>query len=328
MSDPDETRTITGWESASRLYRRPPGLGWLFALLVVPLLLGLLGWGTRDKSDPDASFSGVEPSLSAPAVDGPADAPGAGLPGLPAALSITRNSNDITLSGDLPNAAARTGLLDLLESIHGPDVNLVDNLHIAAGASGPDLTGLQGVFAAAVDIPDFGWTRNGDAVTLTGTAPDEQVRDQVEAAARSAWPNANLTNRIRVPGSAAPTPGGACAGLQADITALLNQPVTFETDGATLTSDSRQMLSRVAEEITACPEARISVDGYTDSSGSDAINVPLSANRARAVAEFLISQGVSSDLVTWNGHGSDNPIAGNDTPEGKAQNRRVEITVS
>lgn len=59
MPDPDETRTITGWKTASRLYRRSPGLGWLLALLVVPLLLGLLGWGVLDNSgedlDPEAA---------------------------------------------------------------------------------------------------------------------------------------------------------------------------------------------------------------------------------------------------------------------------------
>ncbi|BBZ02838.1 peptidoglycan-binding protein ArfA [Mycolicibacterium chitae] len=319
MTDPDETRTITGWKTASRFYRQKPGLGWLLALLAVPLLLGLLGWGTLDKSgrDLDASIPSIDPTVSEPEVN---------LPGLPTALSIMRNGNDIMLSGDLPDAAARTGLLDLLRSIHGPDVNLVDNLNIAAGAPGPDLTGLQGVFSAAVDIPDFNWKREGDNVTLTGIAPNEEVRAAVEAAARSAWPEANITNRIQV--ATAPAPGGDCATLQSDITALIDAPINFETDGATLTSGSEQMLSRVAEKITACPEARISVDGYTDNSGNDAINIPLSANRAKSVAEFLISQGVAADLVTSRGHGSANPIAGNDTPAGKAQNRRVEITVS
>lgn len=335
MSDPDETRTITGWKTASRFYRRTPGLGWLLALLAVPLLLGLLGWGMLDKSgrDLDASIPSIDPSLSAPEAP-EVQAPDVNLPGLPATLSIMRNGNDITLSGDVPDAAARAGLLDLLRSIHGPDVNLVDNLGIKAGVPGPNLTGLQAVFAAAVDIPDFNWKLDGDNLTLTGIAPSEEARAAVEAAARSAWPDANITNQIQVAGAPAPAPapgpapGGECATLQTDITGLINAPINFETDGATLTSSSEQMLTRVAEKITACPEARISVDGYTDSSGNDGINIPLSANRAKSVADFLVSQGVAADLVTSEGHGSANPIAGNDTPEGKAQNRRVEITVS
>lgn len=318
MPDPDETRTITGWKTASRLYRRSPGLGWLLALLVVPLLLGLLGWGVLDNSGEDRDPEAATPEVT--------------VPGRPAALSIIRNGNDITLSGDIPNAAAKTELLDLLTSIHGPDVNLVDNLDIAAGVLEPNLPGLHGVLGAAAEIPDFSWTLKGTNLTLSGTAPSEQVGSAVEAAATSAWPDVNVTNRIQVtggpPGAPVPAPGGDCANLQADITALLDTPVTFETDGTSLTPPSAQLLSRIAEKITACPEVRVSVDGYTDNSGNDAINVPLSTDRAKAVADFLVARGVAGNLVTSQGHGSANPIAANDTAEGKAQNRRVEITVS
>ena len=68
--------------------------------------------------------------------------------------------------------------------------------------------------------------------------------------------------------------------------------------------------------------------GFTDNTGTDAINIPLSANRAKAVADYLVSQGLAGDHVTSSGSGSADPIAGNDTAEGRAQNRRVEITVN
>ena len=67
--------------------------------------------------------------------------------------------------------------------------------------------------------------------------------------------------------------------------------------------------------------------GYTDNTGNDAINVPLSGNRAKSVAD-LVSQGVAGNTVTSQGFGSADPIASNDTPDGRAQNRRVEIAVS
>ena len=89
-----------------------------------------------------------------------------------------------------------------------------------------------------------------------------------------------------------------------------------------------QLLSQVADKIKACPDAKIAVKGYTDNSGNDAINQPLSENRAKSVADFLVSQGVAAGNVTSQGFGSANPVAPNDTPEGKAQNRRVEIAVS
>ncbi|HUM00128.1 MAG TPA: hypothetical protein VLU24_12095, partial [Mycobacterium sp.] len=75
MAASDETRTVTGWRKASRLYRRPPGLGWLLALLAIPLLLGWLGWAMLDKStkNVDVTMSTVSPSptLSMPSVTPP-----------------------------------------------------------------------------------------------------------------------------------------------------------------------------------------------------------------------------------------------------------------
>jgi len=69
------------------------------------------------------------------------------------------------------------------------------------------------------------------------------------------------------------------------------------------------------------------VEGYTDSVGSDAANQKLSKDRAEAVRVYLVSKGVPSDKITSVGKGKANPVASNDTPEGRANNRRVEIIV-
>ena len=87
-------------------------------------------------------------------------------------------------------------------------------------------------------------------------------------------------------------------------------------------------MSQVAEKLKACPASNVAVDGYTDNTGNDAINIPLSGNRAKSVADYLISQGVAGDHVTSKGFGSADPVATNDTVAGRAQNRRVVITVS
>ena len=116
--------------------------------------------------------------------------------------------------------------------------------------------------------------------------------------------------------------------MQADITALLKTPINFQTDGFSLTPASQQQLTQIADKLKACPDPKIAVVGHTDSSGNDAINVPLSGNRAKAVGDYLVSQGVVADRVTSKGVGAAEPIAPNDTPAGKAQNRRVDITVS
>ena len=315
MPDPDETQTITGWRTASRFYRKTPGLGWLLALLAIPLLLGLVGWAALDKFDgrDGSPLPSTGSSATAPLVVG--------------ALSIERNGNDVTLSGDLPDPAAKTKLLDTLEGVFGPDANLVDNLDIKAGVTVADLSGLGGVFKAASDIPDFGWKLDGDTVTMTGGAPSDDVKSAVDAAAKAAWPNAKIDNRIQLVAASA-APGNPCGNLQADINRLLSTPINFDSDGGTLTSQSEQTLTTVATTIKVCPDSRVAVTGFTDNTGDDAINVPLSADRAKSVADFLVSQGVAADHVTSMGMGSANPIASNDTVEGRGLNRRVEITVS
>ena len=333
MADPEEIRTTTEWRRDSRFYRRPPGLGWLLSLLLIPLLLGALGYATRDRSadiDMTAPTVDATATLTAPTVT----APTVNVPGLSfAPLSITRNGNDWTLSGDLPDAAAKTSLLDSLRASLGAGANLIDNVNISAGVNAPDFSGLGDLFKAAVDIPDFNFNLEGDTVTLTGTAPSEEAKAAVEAAAKAAWPDLTIVNNIRVTTGApapAPAPGPAaeCANLQADISGLLRTPINFETDGFTLTPATEQMLTQVADRLKACPASRVAVNGFTDNTGNDGINIPLSANRAKSVADFLNAQGIAGDRVTSQGMGSANPIASNDTPEGKAQNRRVEITVS
>jgi peptidoglycan-binding protein ArfA len=338
MLGSEDSRTITGYRTASKLYRRPPGVAWLLGLLAFPLVLGLIGWSLLDRSTDDATLTSptVDPTatLTAPNVSAPnVNAPNVNVPGLSfAPLSIVRNANGFTLSGDLPDLNVKTSLLDSLRGAFGPDINLTDNLNIRAGVNAPDFSGLGALFKAAVDIPDFNFDLNGDTVTLTGSAPSDEVKAAVEAAAKAAWPNIRIVNNIQVSQAApttAPAPGpGPCATLQADITGLLRTPITFQTDGFSLASGSQGQLTQVADRLKACPDVRIAVVGHTDNTGNDAINIPLSGNRAKSVADYLISQGVAADHVTSNGVGSAQPIAGNDTPDGRAQNRRVDITVS
>ena len=332
MSGSDETRTITGWRQATRYYRRGPGLGWLLALLAIPLLLGLLGWGVLDKSKKDVDLT--MPSVSATATLPAVTTPNANLPNVSwGALSLLRNGNDVTLTGVLPTDAAKSSLLDSVRGLFGANVNVIDNLTVKDGVSTPDLSGIGTALKPDVDIPDFGWKVDGDTITLIGTAPSDDVKAAAEAAAKVAWPDAKIDNQIQVvsasPAAPAPAPApSGCASLQTDITGLLQTPINFDTDGSTLAGSSTGLLSQVADKIKACPDAKIAVKGFTDNTGNDAINQPLSENRAKSVADFLVSQGVASSSVTSQGFGSANPIASNDTPQGKAQNRRVEIAVS
>ena len=349
MPDSEETRdtrTITGYRTDSTYYRRSPGAAWLLALLAIPLLLALIGWAGLRKPDVDvnANLPSVNPSatMTAPDVNAPdVNAPDVNAPAMNfAPLSIIRNGKGFTLSGELPSLEAKTGLLDSLKLAFGKNIELTDNLDVKAGVNAPDFAALGSIFGASVEIPDFNFDLNGDTITLKGIAASEQVKAEVEAAAKSAWPNMKIINNIEVkevpapqapasPPAPAPAPGGdACTTLQADITTLLNTPINFQTDGFSLTPASQQQLTQIADKLKACPDPKITVVGHTDSSGNDAINVPLSGSRAKAVGDYLVSQGVVADRVTSKGVGAAEPVAPNDTPAGKAQNRRVDITVS
>lgn len=342
-----EDPTVTGWRKVSRFYRRPPGVGWLLALAAIPLLLALIGYGITDRSQLDINGPNINtPSLAAPTLSLSQSVPSVNPPGWSfAPLAILRNGNVITLNGDLPDIVTRTGLLDMLKGVFGSGVELVDNLNIKAGVTAPDLSSLGAVFKAAVSMPDFKFKIVDDTVTLIGTAASDAVKFAVEAAAKAAWPNLKLLNDIRVsnseapvaPGATgaptltpppAPSPAGDCGNLQADITVLMSAPVRFVTNGYTLSVGTKEQLARVAEKVKGCHNAHVAVNGYTDNTGNDRINVPLSAARAKSVADFLVSHGVPANSVTSKGFGSADPVASNATPDGRAQNRRVAITVS
>jgi peptidoglycan-binding protein ArfA len=299
------------------------------ALIAVPLLLALIGWGASNGSQKSVEL--VTPSIGPSASLTIPPAPSAQPPNPDAgakfgAMSIVRSGNGFTLTGELPDASLKASLADSLKQAM-PGAKIVDDLTVKPGVRGPEFAGLGGLFGAALDIPGFSAKFDGDTVTLAGNASSVVNKASAESAAKAAWPNVAVVNDIQVAvGSAAPT-GGGCASLQADITTLLKTPITFDTGGFTLEAGSQGLVGQIADKVKACPTAKITVVGYTDDTGSDGVNVPLSARRAKTVADALVSDGIAGSGVTSKGAGSAKPVAGNDTPAGRTQNRRVEITV-
>jgi outer membrane protein OmpA-like peptidoglycan-associated protein len=104
--------------------------------------------------------------------------------------------------------------------------------------------------------------------------------------------------------------------------------VLFDTGKFTLKPDTKIALAKVAGILQAYPGLKLQVEGYTDSVGGDDYNQKLSENRAGAVKDFLVSQGVSDSNITAAGYGKASPVADNTTAAGRAQNRRVNLVVS
>ena len=110
---------------------------------------------------------------------------------------------------------------------------------------------------------------------------------------------------------------------------MLNMPsgITFDFDRYDLKPEFRPVLDNLASTLNEYYQTRIEIVGHTDSKGSDAYNQTLSQNRANSVANYLGGRGVASNRMIVSGAGETRPVASNDTEAGRAQNRRVEITL-
>ncbi|MGL6253242.1 MAG: OmpA family protein, partial [Billgrantia desiderata] len=108
----------------------------------------------------------------------------------------------------------------------------------------------------------------------------------------------------------------------------LSADALFAVNSAELGPDARQELAELAGQIRGRTDlSRVFIAGHADSTGTHAINDPLSQRRADSVADYLVGQGVDRGLIQTRGYGSRRPVASNDTVEGRRQNRRVEVTL-
>ncbi len=102
----------------------------------------------------------------------------------------------------------------------------------------------------------------------------------------------------------------------------------FDTGKAVLKPGARNTLNKIAEQLRMNPDARIEIEGHTDSVGSEAMNQALSEKRAKAVRDYLASRGLPEVRISMVGLGESTPVASNDTPAGRQQNRRVELVIA
>jgi outer membrane protein OmpA-like peptidoglycan-associated protein len=113
----------------------------------------------------------------------------------------------------------------------------------------------------------------------------------------------------------------------ADNQLRLNIPsdISFDTGRADIKANMRPILDQFAQGLSSQPNTEVRIVGHTDSTGSDAINNPLSVNRAASARDYLVGRGVDARRIQIDGRGSREPIADNNTDFGRAKNRRIEI---
>lgn len=101
--------------------------------------------------------------------------------------------------------------------------------------------------------------------------------------------------------------------------------ISFDTGRADIKPNLRPILDQFAQGLGQQPSMEVRIVGHTDNTGSDAINNPLSVNRAQSARDYLVARGVNSSRIAIDGRGSREPIADNGTAEGRARNRRIDI---
>ena len=158
-------------------------------------------------------------------------------------------------------------------------------------------------------------------LTAARAAQAEEEARRMAAAAQSE--NAQLRSRLMAQLNAVLQTRATAQGLIVNMNGVL-----FKTGKADLAPAAREKLSKIAGILAAHKGLKIEANGYTDSTGTETFNRSLSEKRAQATKDFLVSQGVAPDAILFRGFGEDNPIASNDTDDGRKENRRVELVVT
>jgi OOP family OmpA-OmpF porin len=304
------------------------------ALLLVDQI-GKLKDGKITLSDTGVALSGMAREI------GSREAILAALRNLPEGYSVKENAikappyifqatkdpvaNTVTLAGYVPDNTIHAAIVAAVGRKFFSE-KLVDNLKASVGApqgfanaAVAALGALSRVSTGSLVISDREVKLSGDA--LYAVAAD-QIRDNLGGQLPQGWTNKAEVSVKPVASSVDPT---VCQQLFYEL--LGKARIRFESGKATIDRDSMGLLDRLIETALRCPTANIEVAGHTDSDGDSNANMALSEKRAQSVADYLVKAGLPSDRLTAVGYGSQQPVAANDTDDGKAKNRRIDFVV-
>ncbi len=304
------------------------------ALLLVDQV-GKLKDGKITISDTKVSLSGMARDL------GGREAIAAALKNLPEGFSVASNeikappyifqaykdpvAVTLTLTGYVPDNNVHAAIVAAAGRKFFSE-KVVDNLKTSVGAPGgfagavvPALGALSRLSTGTLVVSEREMKLSGDAFYDAAPA---QLRSSLLKDFPQGW---QLKADISVRPAAAPVDATVCQQLFSEL--LGKGTIRFESGRSTLDPDSSGLLDRLIETALRCPTTNIEVAGHTDTDGENAANQALSEKRAQAVVDYLVKAGLPASRFTAAGYGSTQPVAANDTDQGKAQNRRIEFVV-
>ena len=203
---------------------------------------------------------------------------------------------------------------------------VVDNLKASIGAPSGFVSAVVPALGALSRLSTGTLVVSDREIKLSGDALYDAAAAQIRAGLAKDFPQGwQVKAEISVKPASAPVDPTVCQQLFSDL--LARGKIRFESGRATIDPDSAGLLDRLIETALRCPAANIEIAGHTDADGGDAFNQALSEKRAQAVMDYLVKAGLPASRFTATGYGSTQPVASNDTDEGKAQNRRIDFLV-
>jgi OmpA-OmpF porin, OOP family len=291
--------------------------------------------GKIELSDTKVSLSGMARDI------GGREAIGAALNKLPPGYSVAANeikappyvfqaykdpvAVTLTLTGYVPDNNVHAALAAAAARKFFNE-KVVDNLKASIGAPSGFLAVAMPALGALSRLSTGTLVVSDREVKLSGDALYDAAAVQIRAGLGKDFPRDwQFKADISVKPAVAPVDATVCQQLFSDL--LAKGRIRFEPGRATIDPDSAGLLDRLIETALRCPNVNIEIAGHTDGDGDAAFNQALSEKRAQAVMDYLVKAGLAADRFTATGYGSTQPLAGNDTDEGKAQNRRIEFVV-
>jgi OmpA-OmpF porin, OOP family len=297
--------------------------------------IGKLKDGKITLSDTKVSLSGMAREI------GGREAVAAALRNLPEGYSVAANdvkappyifqaykdpvAVTLTLTGYVPDNSVHAALVAAAGRKFFKE-KVVDNLKASVGAPAGFANAVLPALGALSRLSTGTLVVSDREVKLSGDALHEAAAVQIRAGLGKDFPQGwQFKPEISVRPAAAPVDATVCQQLFTDL--LGKARIRFESGKADIVEDSVGLIDRLIETALRCPNTNIEIAGHTDSDGEDAANRALSEKRAQAVADYLVKAGLPANRFSAVGYGSTQPVAANDSDQGKAQNRRIDFVV-
>ncbi|WP_151982326.1 OmpA family protein [Acinetobacter guerrae] len=303
-------------------------LPWL-ALIILALLL-LFFWRSCQKQTP-ATNSVAEPAATSEVASTAA--------ATPASLSLTSGTGNQVLG--CQSNVGDSGLASVLQAgiakVFGTGVNCNIATDSAYATQLPAQEKLDAILNLVKDVPNASIEWVGDQLTVN--APDTNALKGLIEKIKALAPELNVVsaaplNVEQSVNNSIDASTQALTGLNESsspeqiVRALNMQIINFASGSATIPDANKAVLDQAAGLLQKVPNLALNVEGYTDSTGNADANKTLSQKRAQAVVDYLTGKGVNSSSLKAVGYGSENPVADNETEQGKFRNRRIEFKLA